>query len=99
MSDSPRVTTQSGAEYFLLWNGKSYDAVKDGKFVGRVVGAFPSNVPSLMSTTKVVRDGRFQQGYNANRRTFCFIASFLKVGMILVNRRGLRSSPIKQIVW
>jgi len=101
MSNFVKVTTVSGSEYSLLWDGKSFRAVKNGRYVGCVIGAFPENVQSILSTATSEQESTGSEtGYDEKgHRTCRFIASYLAKGMILCNRRGLRSTTIEQVTY
>ena len=90
-----QVITESGAVYEIKYTGKALSAVKAGKEVGLVIAVYPDRVPQLLRTVKVVEDHPFQIGYDSHGRQTCrFIPTQIRKGMILANRKGLRSTPI-----
>ena len=97
------IRTESGAAYQAeirtASNGPRLFVRKDGwPEAVPAVGIFPDRLPYLMATLKVVWDGRQAIGLNA-RGTVTLRVQPTKVlrGMILANRRGLRSTRIVRI--
>lgn len=94
------VITESGSRYEIEARstklGMCLFASKNGGESHPVVGIFEDRLPHLLATVRLAVTPRgVIVGYNArNRETFKFIPTQLKVGMILANRHGLRSTPI-----
>lgn len=63
-----------------------------------VVAIFPDRLPCLMDTATLVRDGQRVAGFNKKGvRTLLLKPLDVKVGMILANRKGLRSTRIVKV--
>lgn len=99
------VKTESGSVYHVrvVHRGDGtfgLVAYKCGQVEYPVVGVYPDRLPHVEATVKVIHDRRSgtDVGYNENGKVTCrFYPVQLKVGMILVNRKGLRSTRIVSI--
>jgi hypothetical protein len=99
------VRTKSGSFYSLTLVDGIFKATKIQESgdtvaeVGNVVAIRPSLLPNLMATKTIKKEGQFHVGFNEKGgQTLRIIPDQIKTGMILANRRGVRSTEIVAIV-
>jgi hypothetical protein len=96
-----KVVTESGSVYTLSLNDKgTLMAEKKGMQACPCVAVYPDRVPFVEDTVRVVRqpDGK-HAGYNEKGvRTILVVPTQVRVGMVLINRRGFRSTAIREII-
>jgi len=95
------IVTESGSVYHLTANSRGIlVADKKGSTMDPqpVIAVYKDRLPMLEDTVRVVREGVYTCGYNARGAcTLRLIPTQIRRGMILANRRGLRSTPIAEI--
>jgi len=93
------VETSSGSLYTVVPTSKGLKIKKLGASVWNMaIAIFPDRLPFLMATVKIVENGGFHEGFNAKGvKTLRFDPCQVRKGMILANRRGLRSTTIVSI--
>ena len=94
------ITTQSGATYYAKVTPKGLKVCKSGSdSESMAIALYPDRLPHLEATVKVEVDGHRNIGYNEHGTvTLQFVVSQIRKGMILANRRGMRSTKIVKVV-
>ena len=94
-----RIKTESGSVYEAVPTDKGLLVSKPGQSPQVAVAVRPALLPNVLATVRVERDGPYHCGYNAQGgRILRIIPDQVMPGMILANRRGLRSTPIVEVV-
>ena len=97
------ITTKSGATYEAevkqTSKGPCLFASRNGDKARPVIAIFPDRLPFLQATASTEWNGHQVIGYNgAGTVTLKFDPAKVLRGMILANRRGLRSTEIVAVV-
>jgi hypothetical protein len=93
------IETSSGSIYTAVPTNKGLKIKKVGSSVWDIaIAIYPDRLPFLEATVKIVEVDNFHEGFNAKGvKTLRFDPSQVRKGMILANRRGLRSTTIVSI--